>query len=235
MRAARRRPWPAMIPSMESTRIGFTNPNSTMDAAICATCSAEWVRAFLTYGTSRSVGQISMRRDIAGVMVTGSVAIGLGTKKNGHPFAPGCPVSRRLAPGWRLVHRLPQARLTATERATHASEIPPTDLSSLFHATTQSLSTWRKKPRVVTGMPSSSRPSTRRSFQQRRPLSRFSGKLYRVPDGGCVSTGLLPSCRRDQIAFKCPLRPYEACTNPPATSCRAASSERKPSEVPSDA
>src|SRR6266545_137602 len=58
-----------MIPFMESTRIGFTNPNSTMDAAICATCSRECVRAFLAYGTSRSVGQISIRRAIAGVML----------------------------------------------------------------------------------------------------------------------------------------------------------------------
>ena len=39
-----------------------------MDAAICATCSGECVRAFLPYGTSRSVGQISMRRAIAGVI-----------------------------------------------------------------------------------------------------------------------------------------------------------------------
>ena len=46
-----------------------------MDAAICATCSGECVRAFLAYGTSRSVGQISMCRAIAGVMVAGSVDI----------------------------------------------------------------------------------------------------------------------------------------------------------------
>ena len=32
-------------------------PNSTIDAAICAICSAECVRAFLAYGTSRSVGR----------------------------------------------------------------------------------------------------------------------------------------------------------------------------------
>ena len=66
-----------MIPALESTRIGLTNPNSTMDAAICATCSGECVRAFLAYGTSRSVGQISMRRAIAGVMVAGSVDMSL--------------------------------------------------------------------------------------------------------------------------------------------------------------
>ncbi len=46
-----------------------------MDAAICATCSEECVRAFLAYGTKRSVGQISMSRAIAGVMVGGSVDI----------------------------------------------------------------------------------------------------------------------------------------------------------------
>ena len=67
-----------MIPSMESTRIGFTKPNSTMDAAICATCSGECVRAFLAYGTSRSVGQISMRRAIAGEMGGGSADICFG-------------------------------------------------------------------------------------------------------------------------------------------------------------
>jgi len=90
-----------------------------MDAAICAICSAECVRAFLAYGTSRSVGQISIRRAIAGVIVPGSVVIGFELQKMrvnrqevqrwtcamayagiGHPFAPRCPVSRRLARGW---------------------------------------------------------------------------------------------------------------------------------------
>ena len=51
-----------MIPALVSTRIGLTNPNSTIDAAICATCLGECVRAFFAYNTSRSVGQISMRR-----------------------------------------------------------------------------------------------------------------------------------------------------------------------------
>src|SRR5208283_2603585 len=113
LRAASRRPWPAMIPSIESTRIGLVKPNSKMDAAICAICSAECVRAFLAYGTKRSVGQISMRRAIAGVIVPGSVVIGfeqlqevqrwtfgLARAEIGHPFAPRCPVSRRLARGW---------------------------------------------------------------------------------------------------------------------------------------
>ena len=65
------------------------------------------------------------------------------------------------------------ARPAAPERATHPGDMARADLSSIFHATRQSLSTWRKTPRVVTGMPSSSRQSTRRSFQQRLPLSRF--------------------------------------------------------------
>ena len=67
--AARRRPWPAMIPPLLSTRIGLTNPNSTILAAICATCSGECVRAFRAFGRRRSVGQCSMCRAIAGVMV----------------------------------------------------------------------------------------------------------------------------------------------------------------------
>ena len=33
---------------------------------------------------------------------------------------------------------LPRARLTATERAAHASEVPPSDLSLVFHGTMQS-------------------------------------------------------------------------------------------------
>jgi len=71
LRAARSRPWPAMVPGLVSTRVGLTNPNSTMDAAICATCSGECVRAFFAYGTRRSVGQISIRRAKAGVVVAG--------------------------------------------------------------------------------------------------------------------------------------------------------------------
>ena len=38
-----------------------------MLAAICATCSGEWVRAFFAYGTSRSVGHSSIRRAMAGL------------------------------------------------------------------------------------------------------------------------------------------------------------------------
>jgi hypothetical protein len=33
-----------MMPSLPA-RIGLVNPNSAMLAAICATCSSEWVRA----------------------------------------------------------------------------------------------------------------------------------------------------------------------------------------------
>ena len=57
-----------MIPALLSTRIGALKPNSAMDAAICATCSGECVRAFFAYGTSRSVGHSSMRRAIAGAI-----------------------------------------------------------------------------------------------------------------------------------------------------------------------
>ena len=104
-------------------------PNSTMDAAICAICSAECVRAFLAYGTSRSVGQISMRRAIAGVMVAGGVAIGLNNyeervnarKSNvGHsPWLapesatlsrPGAPCRAVWLGVGRLVHPPPRAR-----------------------------------------------------------------------------------------------------------------------------
>src|ERR1035438_5891430 len=108
-----------MIPSIESTRIGLVKPNSKMDAAICAICSAECVRAFLAYGTSRSAGQISMRRAIAGVIVAGTVAIGLRTTTEeacqwtgsptldirmaraeiDHPFAPRCPRSEQRRVG----------------------------------------------------------------------------------------------------------------------------------------
>ena len=50
------RPWPAMMPSAPSSRIGFVNPNSLMLAAICAICSSECVRGFLAYGTSSPIG-----------------------------------------------------------------------------------------------------------------------------------------------------------------------------------
>ena len=78
------------------------NPNSTMDAAICATCSGEWVRAFLAYGTSRAVGQISMRRAMAGVMVAGSVDMSLlarGWPPFRAPLARVAPSGSGLA-GW---------------------------------------------------------------------------------------------------------------------------------------
>jgi hypothetical protein len=46
LRAASSRPCPAMMPFSPSTRTGFVQPNSRIDAAICATCASEWVRAF---------------------------------------------------------------------------------------------------------------------------------------------------------------------------------------------
>jgi hypothetical protein len=112
------------------------------------------------------------------------------------------------------------------KRPASASDVPPADLAFGFHATRQSLSTCKKTPRVITSVPSSSRRSKRRCFQQRRPLARFSGKLYRVPDGACAGTGLLPSSGRSQIALKCCLRPYDGFTYPPSIKRLAASSER---------
>ena len=47
LRAASRRPWPAIMPALLSTRIGFVKPNSRMLAAICATWASECVRGFL--------------------------------------------------------------------------------------------------------------------------------------------------------------------------------------------
>src|ERR1017187_248114 len=120
-------------------------------------------------------------------------------------------------------------------RPASTSDVPRADLASGFHPTQHSVTTCRKTPRVITGTPSSSRRSKRRCFQQRRPLGRFSGKLYRVPDGACAGTGLLPSSGRSQIALKCCLRPYDGFTYPPSIKRLAASSERKPSEVPSGA
>ena len=67
------------------------------------------------------------------------------------------------------------------ERAADSGEIASADLFlSLLHATRQSVTTCTKTWRVLKSWPSSSRRSTRRSFQQ-RPLSSFSMKLYFVP------------------------------------------------------
>jgi len=43
--AAARRALPAITTRSPSTRTGLVNPNSSIDAAICPTCSGEWVRA----------------------------------------------------------------------------------------------------------------------------------------------------------------------------------------------
>ena len=115
----------------------------------------------------------------------------------------------------RLVHRVPRARLTATERAPHPGNVPRTDLPPGFHGTVQSATTWRKTPRVLTSVPSSSRRSSRRCFQHCCPLSSFSGKLYLVPVCACGPTGLLPSSWRGQIAFRCLLTPPR-CLHEPA-------------------
>src|ERR1035437_295952 len=99
-----------------------------------------------------------MRRAIAGVIVAGSVAIGLrATTRTGRvkhsswrlpdlatPSRLGGPCRAVCLRVGRLIHRLHQARLTATERATNASEVPPADLSLGFHGTRQSANTRRK-------------------------------------------------------------------------------------------
>lgn len=54
-RAASTRPCPAMMPFSPSTSTGFVQPNSRMLAAIWATCSSLWVRAFRAYGISDSM------------------------------------------------------------------------------------------------------------------------------------------------------------------------------------
>src|SRR5580765_4509147 len=55
--AARTRPWPAISVPASSTSTGTVKPHSRMEAAICWTCSCEWVRAFLAYGTSEASGR----------------------------------------------------------------------------------------------------------------------------------------------------------------------------------
>lgn len=45
LRAASSLPWPAIVTESLPARVGFTNPNSLINAAIWATCSSEWVRA----------------------------------------------------------------------------------------------------------------------------------------------------------------------------------------------
>jgi len=83
---------------------------------------------------------------------------------------------RRRAPG--STYGFNRRQLTIpNKRPASASDVPPTDLPTLLHRTTQSASTWRNAPRVLTTFPSSSRPSTLRSLQQRPPVSRFWTKL----------------------------------------------------------
>jgi len=48
--AANSRPWPAITTCWESMRIGFENPNSLIEAAICSTCRFGCVRALRESG-----------------------------------------------------------------------------------------------------------------------------------------------------------------------------------------
>ena len=57
--AASTRPWPAMIVPASSTSTGIVHPHSRIEAAIWATCSSEWVRAFRAYGTRAATGRRS--------------------------------------------------------------------------------------------------------------------------------------------------------------------------------
>ena len=69
-----------------------------------------------------------------------------GEATRSRPCAPCCAV-------WLLVGSwsAPLSR-AATERATRASKVPPTDLSPLaLHGTRQSATTWRKAARVSGG------------------------------------------------------------------------------------
>jgi hypothetical protein len=49
------------------TSTGFTQPNSAIDPAICATCSSEWVRALRAWGISRSSCHCSRLAENVGV------------------------------------------------------------------------------------------------------------------------------------------------------------------------
>jgi hypothetical protein len=60
----------------------------------------------------------------------------------------------------------------AIERTAHPRHVPGTRLALAFHATRQSVTTCRKTLRAENVTPSSSRPSSLRSFQQ-RPFSSF--------------------------------------------------------------
>jgi hypothetical protein len=46
------RPWPATIPLLSSTSIGFVNPKRWIAVAICAICFSECVRGFEWRGLS---------------------------------------------------------------------------------------------------------------------------------------------------------------------------------------
>ena len=71
-RAASTRPCPAMMPPCSSTSTGLVQPNSTIDAAIWATCASQWVRGLRSYGCRRSIGHSSIRSASA----TSPVALG---------------------------------------------------------------------------------------------------------------------------------------------------------------
>src|SRR6266511_1233693 len=75
-RAASSRPWPATISPSSDTITGAVQPYSTSDAAILATWSSEWVRAFLEYGFRRATGHCSICSGRKRSEVTGDVLEG---------------------------------------------------------------------------------------------------------------------------------------------------------------
>jgi hypothetical protein len=67
--AASSRPWPATISPASLTITGAVQPYSTSEAAILATWSSEWMRAFFAYGFSRAIGHCSICSGRKGSMV----------------------------------------------------------------------------------------------------------------------------------------------------------------------
>ena len=96
------------------------------------------------------------------------------------PVGP-CRVRRaRLGLGLAGLARAEHGQTRASERAAHPRDVPGANLALSSQPTRQSDTTCRKTLRAENGTPSSSRPSSLRSFQQ-RPCGRFSMTLYRVP------------------------------------------------------
>ena len=90
----------------------------------------------------------------------------------------------------RLVHRVPRARLAATERAPHPGDVPRTYLSSGFHGTVQSATTCRKTPRVL-------QPACRRRRADLPDEASSTAAQCRAFEGSCIACPLARASRRD--------------------------------------